>query len=204
MDVWFDSGVSHTAVMAEFDSLSWPADLYLEGADQYRGWFQSSLLTSVVYKGKAPYKAVCTHGWVVDGEGRKMSKSLSNGVAPNKIIEQYGADILRLWVASSDYHADIRISPEILKQLSDAYRKIRNTARFILGNLADFNPDQDKVSFGELLPIDRWALHRFDLVNQKARAGYDAFEFHQVYHAIHNFCVIDMSNFYLDIIKDRL
>ena len=144
------------------------------------------------------------HNAFLNIDNRKMSKSLSNGVAPNKIIEQYGADILRLWVASSDYHADIRISPEILKQLSDAYRKIRNTARFILGNLADFNPDQDKVSFDELLPIDRWALHRFDLVNQKARAGYDAFEFHQVYHAIHNFCVVDMSNFYLDVIKDRL
>ena len=204
MDVWFDSGVTHAAVLDKRPNLHWPADLYLEGADQYRGWFQSSLLTAVAWRGTAPYKAVVTHGWVVDGEGRKMSKSLSNGVAPNKIIEQYGADILRLWVASSDYHADIRISPEILKQLSDAYRKIRNTARFILGNLADFNPDQDKVSFDELLPIDRWALHRFDLVNQKARAGYDAFEFHQVYHAIHNFCVVDMSNFYLDVIKDRL
>lgn len=204
MDVWFDSGVTHAAVLDKRPNLHWPADLYLEGADQYRGWFQSSLLTAVAWRGTSPYKAVVTHGWVVDGEGRKMSKSLSNGVAPNKIIEQYGADILRLWVASSDYHADIRISPEILKQLSDAYRKIRNTARFILGNLADFNPDQDKVSFDELLPIDRWALHRFDLVNQKARAGYDAFEFHQVYHAIHNFCVVDMSNFYLDVIKDRL
>ena len=204
MDVWFDSGVTHAAVLDKRPNLHWPADLYLEGADQYRGWFQSSLLTAVAWRGTAPYKAVVTHGWVVDGEGRKMSKSLSNGVAPNKIIEQYGADILRLWVASSDYHADIRISPEILKQLSDAYRKIRNTARFILGNLADFNPDQDKVSLDDLLPIDRWALHRFDLVNQKARAGYDAFEFHQVYHAIHNFCVVDMSNFYLDVIKDRL
>ena len=204
MDVWFDSGVTHAAVLDKRPNLHWPVDLYLEGADQYRGWFQSSLLTAVAWRGTAPYKAVVTHGWVVDGEGRKMSKSLSNGVAPNKIIEQYGADILRLWVASSDYHADIRISPEILKQLSDAYRKIRNTARFILGNLADFNPDNDKVSLDDLLPIDRWALHRFDLVNQKARAGYDAFEFHQVYHAIHNFCVVDMSNFYLDVIKDRL
>ncbi len=204
MDVWFDSGVTHAAVLDKRPNLHWPADMYLEGADQYRGWFQSSLLTAVAWRGTAPYKSVVTHGWVVDGEGRKMSKSLSNGVAPNKIIEQYGADILRLWVASSDYHADIRISPEILKQLSDAYRKIRNTARFILGNLADFEPDRDKVSLEQLLPIDRWALHRFDLVNRKARAGYDAFEFHQVYHAIHNFCVVDMSNFYLDVIKDRL
>ena len=137
MDVWFDSGVSHTAVMDEYDSLTWPADLYLEGADQYRGWFQSSLLTSVVYKGTAPYKAVCTHGWVVDGQGKTMHKSLGNGIDPAEIVDQYGADILRLWVASSDYHSDIRISPEILKQLSDAYKKIRNTARFILGNISN-------------------------------------------------------------------
>lgn len=204
MDVWFDSGVTHAAVLDKRPNLHWPADLYLEGADQYRGWFQSSLLTAVAWRGTAPYKGVVTHGWVVDGEGRKMSKSLANGVAPNKIIEQYGADILRLWVASSDYHADIRISPEILKQLSDAYRKIRNTARFILGNLADFDPDTDQVALSDLLPIDRWALYRFDAVNTKARAGYEAFEFHQVYHAIHNFCVVDLSNFYLDVIKDRL
>jgi len=204
MDVWFDSGVTHAAVLDKRSSLHWPADMYLEGADQYRGWFQSSLLTAVAWRGEAPYRTVVTHGWVVDGEGRKMSKSLSNGVAPNKIIEQYGADILRLWVASSDYHADIRISPEILKQLSDAYRKIRNTARFILGNLADFDPDFHSVSNNELQPIDRWALHRFDMVNQKVRTGYDAYEFHQVYHVIHNFCVVDMSNFYLDVIKDRL
>ena len=149
MDVWFDSGVSHTAVMDEYDSLSWPADLYLEGADQYRGWFQSSLLTSVVYKGTAPYKAVCTHGWVVDGQGKTMHKSLGNGIDPAEIIDQYGADILRLWVASSDYHSDIRISKEILGQLSDAYKKIRNTARFILGNISNgqsFDPDKDCVA----------------------------------------------------------
>ncbi|HEX2999598.1 MAG TPA: isoleucine--tRNA ligase, partial [Armatimonadota bacterium] len=162
MDVWFDSGVTHAAVADQRPELHWPADLYLEGADQYRGWFQSSLLTSVAWRGKAPYKAVVTHGWVVDGEGRKMSKSLGNGIAPNEIVEQYGADILRLWVASSDYHADIRISKEILKQLSDAYRKIRNTARFILGNISDFDPDKDMVPLNKLQPIDRWALHRFD------------------------------------------
>ncbi len=204
MDVWFDSGVTHAAVLAKRPNLHWPADLYLEGADQYRGWFQSSLLTAVAWRGAAPYKSVVTHGWVVDGQGKKMSKSLANGIAPTKIIEQYGADILRLWVASSDYHADIRISPEILKQLSDAYRKIRNTARFILGNLADFNPNKDRVDTEALLPIDLWALHRFDVVNEKVKAGYEAFEFHQVYHTIHNFCVVDLSNFYLDVIKDRL
>lgn len=207
MDVWFDSGVSHTAVMDEFDSLSWPADLYLEGADQYRGWFQSSLLTSVVYKGTAPYKAVCTHGWVVDGEGKTMHKSLGNGIDPSEITDQYGADILRLWVASSDYHSDIRISKTILSQLSDAYKKIRNTARFILGNLGNgngFNPDTDSVSDDKLTELDKWALMRLDSLIDKVNEGYQAFDFHIAFHAIHNFCVIDMSNFYLDIIKDRL
>lgn len=204
MDVWFDSGVTHAAVLDQRPYLKWPADLYLEGADQYRGWFQSSLLTAVAFKGKAPYKAVVTHGWVVDGEGRKMSKSLGNGIAPSEIVEQYGADILRLWVASSDYHADIRISKEILKQLSDAYRKIRNTARYILGNLSDFNPDTDMVALDQLLPIDRWALHKLDELSKRVCEGYDSFEFHQAYHAIHNFCVVDMSNFYLDVLKDRL
>lgn len=207
MDVWFDSGVSHTAVMDEYDSLNWPADLYLEGADQYRGWFQSSLLTSVVYKGTAPYKAVCTHGWVVDGQGKTMHKSLGNGIDPAEIIDQYGADILRLWVASSDYHSDIRISKEILGQLSDAYKKIRNTARFILGNLSNgdgFNPDTDSLPDDQLLEIDKWALMRFDSLIDKVQAGYNDFDFHVAFHSIHNFCVIDMSNFYLDIIKDRL
>lgn len=204
MDVWFDSGVTHAAVCDVRKELHWPADLYLEGADQYRGWFQSSLLTSVAWRGKAPYKAVVTHGWVVDGEGRKMSKSLGNGILPSEVVNQYGADILRLWVASSDYHADIRISKEILKQLSDAYRKIRNTARYILGNTSDFDPNTDQVALEELLPIDRWALAQLDKLNKKIRAGYDSFEFHQVFHAIHNFCVVDMSNFYLDVIKDRL
>lgn len=204
MDVWFDSGSSHAAVLEQRDYLKWPADLYLEGADQYRGWFQSSLLTSVATKGKAPYKAVLTHGWVVDGEGRKMSKSLGNGIDPQEIVEQYGADVLRLWVASSDYHADIRISKDILKQLSEAYRKIRNTARYILGNLNDFNPDTDMVDVKDLYPIDKWAIAKLNELNDKVRAGYDAYEFHQVYHSIHNFCVVDMSNFYLDVLKDRL
>lgn len=204
MDVWFDSGCSHTSVLESYSELRWPADLYLEGADQYRGWFQSSLLTAVATKGKAPYKAVCTHGWVVDGEGRKMSKSLSNGVAPEKIVEKYGADILRLWVASSDYHADIRISPEILKQLTEVYRKIRNTARFILGNISDFDPDKDAVSFDSLHEVDRWALSKLNDLLENAKNYYDNFEFYGLYHSIHNFCVVDMSNFYLDIIKDRL
>ena len=204
MDVWFDSGSSHVAVCKNRDYLTWPADLYLEGADQYRGWFQSSLLTSVATMGKAPYKAVLTHGWVVDGEGRKMSKSLGNGIDPQEVVDQYGADILRLWVASSDYHVDIRISKDILKQLSEAYRKIRNTARYILGNLSDFDPDNDSVELSSLLEIDKWAIYKLNELIDKVKNGYDTFEFHQVYHAIHNFCVVDMSNFYLDVLKDRL
>lgn len=207
MDVWFDSGVSHSAVMEQHKGLTWPADLYLEGADQYRGWFQSSLLTSVVYKGSAPYKAVCTHGWVVDGQGKTMHKSLGNGIDPSEITDQYGADILRLWVASSDYHSDIRISKPILSQLSDAYKKIRNTARFILGNLGNgkgFNPDTDSVSYDKFTELDKWAMMRLDALIDKVNEGYNAFDFHIAFHAIHNFCVIDMSNFYLDIIKDRL
>ena len=204
MDVWFDSGSSHAAVLKNRDYLNWPADLYLEGADQYRGWFQSSLLTSVATTGGAPYKAVLTHGWVVDGEGRKMSKSLGNGIDPQEVVDQYGADVLRLWVASSDYHVDIRISKDILKQLSEAYRKIRNTARYILGNLNDFNPDENMVEFSKLYDIDKWALNKLNELMDKVKAGYESFEFHQVYHAIHNFCVVDMSNFYLDVLKDRL
>ncbi len=204
MDVWFDSGSSHAAVLKNRPYLKWPADLYLEGADQYRGWFQSSLLTSVATKGTAPYKAVLTHGWVVDGKGRVMHKSLGNGIDPQEVIDQYGADVLRLWVASSDYHADIRISPDILKQLSEAYRKIRNTARYILGNLNGFNPDTDMVQLNELMPIDKWALAKLNNLIDKVKEAYDKYEFHIVYHAIHNFCVVDMSNFYLDVLKDRL
>ncbi len=204
MDVWFDSGVTHAAVCKARPNLTWPADLYLEGADQYRGWFQSSLLTSVAVFGQAPYKSVLTHGWVVDGEGKKMSKSLGNGIDPQEVVDQYGADVLRLWVASSDYHVDIRISKEILKQLSEAYRKIRNTARYILGCINDFNPDTDAVAIDELMPIDKWAINKLNELMAKVKAGYDSYEFHQVYHAIHNFCVVDMSNFYLDVLKDRL
>ncbi len=204
MDVWFDSGVSHAAVCDNRDYLGTPADLYLEGADQYRGWFQSSLLTSVATKGVAPYKTVVTHGWVVDGEGKKMSKSIGNVIIPDDVVKQYGADILRLWVASSDYHADIRVSQDILKQLSEIYRKIRNTARFILGNISDFNPDTDMIDNAALSEIDHWALMRLDEVVKTCREAYDNFEYHIIFHAIHNFCVIDMSNFYLDVLKDRL
>jgi len=204
MDVWFDSGCSHAAVLLERPELRWPADLYLEGADQYRGWFQSSLLTSVAWRGESPYKAVCTHGWVVDGEGRKMSKSLGNGILAEEIIEQYGADILRLWVASSDYHADVRISPDILKQLSETYRKIRNTARYILGNLNGFDPNKDMVDDKDLFDLDKWALAKCNDLVAAAREGYEKFDFHVVYHAISNFCTVNMSNFYLDVIKDRL
>ncbi len=204
MDVWFDSGVSHAAVLGNRDYLRTPADLYLEGADQYRGWFQSSLLTSVATGGGAPYKTVVTHGWVVDGEGKKMSKSLGNTVDPNDVVKQYGADILRLWVASSDYHADIRVSTDILKQLSEVYRKIRNTARFILGCISDFDPDKDLVADSALEEIDRFALLRLNDLVAKCRAAYENFEYHLIFHALHNFCVVDMSNFYLDALKDRL
>ena len=204
MDVWFDSGVSHTAVLDQRDNLQAPADLYLEGADQYRGWFQSSLLTSVATKGTAPYKTVVTHGWVVDGEGKKMSKSLGNTIIPDDIVSKYGADILRLWVASSDYHADIRVSNDILKQLSEVYRKIRNTARFILGCISDFNPNTDMVSEQNLEEMDRFALMRMDVLIRKCRAAYERYEYHIIFHAVHNFCVVDMSNFYLDALKDRL
>lgn len=204
MDVWFDSGVSHAAVLDTRDYLRSPADLYLEGADQYRGWFQSSLLTNVATKGVAPYKTVVTHGWVVDGEGKKMSKSIGNVIIPDDVVKQYGADILRLWVASSDYHADIRVSNDILKQLSEAYRKIRNTARFILGCISDFNPDTDSTEDSAFTEIDRFALARLNELVRTCRKAYDNFEYHLVYHAIHNFCVLDMSNFYLDVLKDRL
>lgn len=204
MDVWFDSGSTHAAVLKNRDYLRRPADVYLEGADQYRGWFQSSLLTSVAGGNGAPFKQIVTHGWTVDGEGKKMSKSLGNGIDPQDIIKQYGADILRLWVASSDYHADIRISKDILKQLSDNYRKIRNTARFCLGNLYDFDPDQDVLPNDELEELDKYALMKLDEVIDTARKGYEIYEYHTAAHAIHNFCVVDMSNFYFDVLKDRL
>lgn len=204
MDVWFDSGSSHAAVCARRKYLKVPADVYLEGADQYRGWFQSSLLTSVAGGHGAPYKQIITHGWTVDGEGKKMSKSLGNGIAPQEIISKYGADILRLWVASADYHADIRISPEILKQISDNYRKLRNTARYCLSNLYDFDPDKDMLSNDELEELDKYALMKLDEVIKIARDAFEVYDYHTAAHSLHNFCVVEMSNFYFDVLKDRL
>lgn len=204
MDVWFDSGSSHTAVVKKRDNLKFPADLYLEGNDQYRGWFQSSLLTSVATTGEAPYKTVLTHGMILDDESRKMSKSLGNGISPQDVIKQYGADVLRLWVASTDYQTDVHISNDILKQISESYRKIRNTARYILGNISDFDPDKDMVNLDKLMPIDRWALAKLNELQTRVKESYDKYEFHIVYHSIHNFCVVDMSNFYLDVLKNRL
>ncbi len=204
MDVWFDSGSTHTAVLKQRPNLKFPADVYLEGADQYRGWFQSSLLTSVAAGEGAPYKQIITHGWTVDKDGKKMSKSQGNGIAPKDIINKYGADILRLWVASSDYHADIRIGNEILSQLSDNYRKIRNTARFCLGNLYDFNPDEDMLPVEELEELDKYALMKLDDMLTTAHEYYNKYEYHIVMKAIHNFCVVDMSSFYMDVLKDRL
>ncbi|MCL2125703.1 MAG: isoleucine--tRNA ligase [Oscillospiraceae bacterium] len=205
LDCWFDSGSTHAGVLSTgiFPHLHYPADIYLEGGDQYRGWFQSSMLTSIAVNGIAPYKIIITHGWTVDGEGKAMHKSLGNAVAPDEIIKDFGADILRLWVASTDYRADSRISRDILKQLSDIYLKIRNTARFMLGNLNNFDPD-DLVGIDDMPDLDRWALARLDKLIAGVNASYEKYEFHTIYHAIHNFCTIDMSNFYLDVIKDRL
>jgi len=203
MDVWFDSGSTHQGVLVE-RGVPYPADLYLEGHDQYRGWFQSSLLTSVASNGIAPYKGILTHGWVVDDQGRKMSKSLGNGISPQEIIKDYGVDILRLWVLSSDFKSDVSISKDILKQISEAYRKIRNTARYILGNTSDFNPNTDMVKYEEMEEIDKWALAKLNKLIKESTQNYEDYNFHFVYHDINQFCVIDMSNFYLDIIKDRL
>ena len=204
LDVWFDSGISHTAVLDPRKRLSWPADLYLEGSDQHRGWFHSALLTAVGNRGAAPYRSVLTHGFVVDAKGKKMSKSLGNVIAPRQVIDRFGAEILRLWVSASDYREDIRISDTILKQLSDAYRRIRNTSRFMLGNLADFNPDTDAVDYSDLTELDRFALHRLQKLVEKNLKAYEEYEFHTIYHSLYNFCIVDMSSFYLDILKDRL
>jgi isoleucyl-tRNA synthetase len=204
LDVWFDSGVSHAAVLDKRPELRWPADLYLEGSDQHRGWFHSSLLTAVGLRNQAPYKAVLTHGFVVDAEGKKMSKSLGNVVAPKKVINQHGAEILRLWVSASDYRDDIRISDGILKQLSDAYRRIRNTCRFMLGNLSDFDPARHPVAKDEMLELDRFILHRLHGLVTKTRLAYEKYDLHVIYRALFNFCTLDLSAFYLDILKDRL
>jgi isoleucyl-tRNA synthetase len=204
LDVWFDSGVSHAAVLEPREDLRWPADLYLEGSDQHRGWFHSALLTAVGTRNQAPYKAVLTHGFVVDADSRKMSKSLGNVIAPSEVIDRYGAEILRLWVSATDYREDIRISENILKQLSDAYRRIRNTSRFMLGNLFDFDPAVDEISYDSMPEVDRFALHKLQGMIEKTLKAYDQYEYHIIYHALHNYCTLDLSAFYLDILKDRL
>ncbi|MEH7234845.1 isoleucine--tRNA ligase [Bacillus sp. JJ1562] len=204
MDVWFDSGSSHQAVLLERDDLQRPADLYLEGSDQYRGWFNSSLSTAVAVTGKAPYKGVLSHGFALDGEGRKMSKSIGNVVVPAKVMKQLGADILRLWVASVDYQSDVRVSDAILKQVAEVYRKIRNTFRFLLGNLSDFNPETDAVPVNELREVDRYMLVKLNKLIDKVKTSYENYEFAGVYHSVHNFCTIELSSFYLDFAKDIL
>ena len=205
IDVWFDSGVSHYAVLKTRADLDFPADLYLEGSDQHRGWFQSALITGISCDThKAPFKSVLTHGFVVDGEGKKMSKSLGNVISPADVIERFGADVLRLWVAASDYNDDVRISEEILSRLSEAYRKIRNTCRFILGNLYDFDPEKDRVDYAELEEIDKWALFKVQRLLINLTRHYESYSFHRVFQGLYNFCTVEMSSFYLDVLKDRL
>ncbi|MBU2499299.1 MAG: isoleucine--tRNA ligase [Proteobacteria bacterium] len=204
LDVWFDSGVSYAAVMETRKDLESPSDLYLEGSDQHRGWFHSSLLCSVGTRGKAPYKSVLTHGFVVDGAGKAMHKSAGNVISPEDLIKNYGAEIIRLWVAGEDYRDNIRLSEEILQRLTEAYRRIRNTCRFILGNLFDFDPSKDSIPPEQMEELDRWALNRLQEMNERVQKAYNRFEFHPVFHSLHNFCVLDLSSFYLDIIKDRL
>ena len=204
LDVWFDSGVSHAAVLEQRPELTWPADLYLEGSDQHRGWFHSSLLESVGTRDTAPYKSVLTHGFVVDGEGKKMSKSLGNIVAPEEVIKKYGAEIIRLWVAAEDYRNDIKISQDILKQLTDGYRRIRNTFRFMIGNLFDFTFERNGAAVEEMEEIDRYILHRLAYISRRVLKAYETYDFHVIYHTIHTFCAVDLSAFYLDVLKDRL
>jgi isoleucyl-tRNA synthetase len=204
LDVWFDSGISWSAVVEQRPELGGRADMYLEGSDQHRGWFQSSLLTSVAVEGRAPYEIVLTHGFFVDGTGRKMSKSLGNVVSAEGIIERHGAELLRLWVAAEDYRVDMPVSEEILGQLVDAYRRLRNTARFLLSNLYDFDPARDAVAYAALPELERWALHRTHALARRVRTAYEAYEFHVVHHALNTFCAVDLSAFYLDVRKDRL
>ena len=204
LDVWFDSGCSHAAVLEPRPELTWPADMYLEGSDQHRGWFHSSILCAVGTRGTPPYKSVLTHGFVVDGNGRKMSKSLGNVVSPMDVIKKSGAEILRLWMAAEDYTDDIRFSDKILTQLGDAYRRIRNTMRFMLGVLADFDPKADAVSPDQMGELDRLMLHKLHELTARLNRAYADFSFHTVYHALHNFCSGELSGFYLDICKDRL
>jgi isoleucyl-tRNA synthetase len=204
MDVWVDSGMLHHCVTTMRPEVAFPADLYLEGSDQHRGWFQSSLLTSVAMHGKAPYRGVLTHGFTVDEKGRKMSKSIGNVVSPQKVVDTLGADILRLWVAATDYRGEMSVSDEILKRMADSYRRIRNTARFLLGNLAGFDPATDRVPVDEMVALDRWAVERCRSLQDVVIEAYRGYEFHQIYQRVHNFCVVDMGGFFLDVIKDRL
>jgi isoleucyl-tRNA synthetase len=204
LDVWFDSGCSHAAVLETHPELRWPADMYLEGSDQHLGWFHSSLLEAVGTRGRPPYQAVLTHGFVVDGDGRKMSKSVGNTVAPEDVIAKHGAEVLRLWAAGEDYTEDIRLSDEILGQLAESYRRVRNTCRFLLGNLADFDPAQDAVPDGDLKGLDAWAMVRLHRTIERVRKAYDAYEFHLAFQSLHNFCAVDLSALYLDVLKDRL
>ncbi len=204
LDVWFDSGVSHRAVLRKDPALQYPADLYLEGSDQHRGWFQVSLLTGVALDGQSPFHSILTHGFVVDGEGRKMSKSLGNVIAPQEVMKEFGADVLRLWVSASDYEFDVRLSQEILKQLVESYRKIRNTLRYLIGNLSDFTYKKDRVPFEKMEPLDRWALGKCLQLVQEVTAHYERFEFHPVYRKVYEFCSVSLSNFYFDALKDRL
>jgi len=202
IDVWFESGSTHAFVIEK--QLGWPADLYLEGSDQHRGWFQSSLLEGCGTRGRAPFKAVLTHGFVLDDKGRKMSKSLGNTVVPQKVIGALGADVLRLWVAATDYANEIAVSDEILKRMADSYRRMRNTVRFLLGNLDGFNPATDAVAPAEMVDLDRWALNCARDVQKEITDAYRTYDFHVIYQRIHNFCVVDLGAFYLDVIKDRL
>ena len=204
LDVWFDSGCSHAAVLEQRPELRWPAEMYLEGSDQHRGWFHSSLLEAVGTRDRPPYRSVLTHGFVVDGDGRKMSKSGGNNISPDELIPKYGAEVLRLWVAAEDSSEDIRLSLEILNRLADAYRRIRNTSRFLLGTLADFDPERDRRSYDQMDELDHWALLRLGDLIARVRRAYEDYQFHVAFHAIHNFCAVDLSALYLDTIKDRL
>lgn len=203
LDVWFDSGVTHFAVLEQRAGLRVPADLYLEGSDQHRGWFQSSLKTSLAIRGEAPYKTVLTHGFTVDAQGKKMSKSLGNTVSPQAVVKNLGADIIRLWVSATDYRGEMSVSDEILKRTADSYRRIRNTARFLLSNLNGFDPAQHTVAPEQMVALDRWAVHRAAKLQKDIVASYDKFQFHQIYQKLHNFCIVDLGGFYLDVIKDR-
>jgi isoleucyl-tRNA synthetase len=204
MDVWVDSGLSHYCLERMYPELAAPVDLYLEGSDQHRGWFHSSLLTSVALFRRAPYRGVLTHGFTVDETGRKMSKSIGNMVVPQKVIGSLGADVLRLWVAATDYSNEMALSDAILRQTSDSYRRMRNTVRFLLGNLDGFDPQRDAVKPTELLALDRWALARTRALQDEVLSAYRDYEFHLIYQKVHNFCVVDLGGFYLDILKDRL